>query len=255
MRVKEQVFGETTQEPGLAFIFGKFDGIFGLGYQTIAVNGIVPPFYNMIQQKLIKNQLFSVWLNKAEKMTEGGSDEGGELLFGEINPDKYTGSITWLPVTRKGYWEVSLDKIMMGDVVIGGNVPSKAAIDTGTSLIAGPTDSVAKINELIGAERSPAGAYTVPCDSVAKLPNVEFVFAGKNFKLSSSEYILKMKSGIGSSLSPILGAEEDVCVSGFMGIDIPPPAGPIWIVGDVFLRVYYSVYDLGNNQVGLAVSK
>lgn len=44
LKVKDQLFGETTKEPGLAFAFGKFDGILGLGYNTISVNQIPPPF-------------------------------------------------------------------------------------------------------------------------------------------------------------------------------------------------------------------
>lgn len=44
-------------------------------------------------------------------------------------------------------------------------------------------------------------------------------------------------------------------MSAFMGMDFPEPVGPLAIVGDAFLRKWYSVYDLGNSAVALAESK
>ena len=59
MDIKDQTFAEAVSEPGMAFVAAKFDGILGMGYSTIAVDGVVPPFYNMLKQNLVQVYSYS----------------------------------------------------------------------------------------------------------------------------------------------------------------------------------------------------
>lgn len=130
--IKKQDFAEATAEPGLAFAFGRFDGIMGLGYDTISVNKIVPPFYNMLDQGLLDEPLFAFYLSDTAK----GDDS--EVTFGGVNPDHFTGKLTKIPLRRKAYWEVDLDAITFGDETAELD-NTGVILDTGTSLIALPS--------------------------------------------------------------------------------------------------------------------
>lgn len=133
LKVKNQDFAEATSEPGLAFAFGRFDGIMGLGYNTISVNGIVPPFYNMLDQGLLDEPVFSFYLSD----TNDESSES-EAMFGGVDKDHYTGKLTKIPLRRKAYWEVNLDAITFGDDTAEMD-DTGVILDTGTSLIALPS--------------------------------------------------------------------------------------------------------------------
>ena len=134
LKIKKQDFAEATAEPGFAFAFGRFDGIMGLGYDTISVNKVVPPFYNMLDQGLLDEPLFAFYLGN----TANGDDDQSEATFGGINKNHYTGNLTKIPLRRKAYWEVELDSITYGDATA--ELDSTGVIlDTGTSLIALPS--------------------------------------------------------------------------------------------------------------------
>ncbi|KAF5363792.1 hypothetical protein D9756_000419 [Leucocoprinus leucothites] len=230
LTVRHQDFAEATKEPGLAFAFGRFDGILGLAYDTISVNHIVPPFYSMVNQDLLDEPVFSFRI--------GSDEDGGHATFGGIDPSAYTGDINYVPLRKNAYWEVELEKIAFGNDELELE-NTGAAIDTGTSLIALPTDMAEMLNTQIGAKKSWNGQYLVDCAKVPDLPELSFWFGGKPYPLKGSDYVLNV---------------QGTCISAFTGMDINLPWGSLWIIGDVFLRRYFTVYDLGRNAVGFAKS-
>ncbi|WCJ32959.1 Aspartic proteinase [Euphorbia peplus] len=335
--VKDQVFIEATKEPSITFLVAKFDGILGLGFQEISVGNAVPVWYNMVNQQLVKEQVFSFWFNR-----NSDEEEGGEIVFGGVDPNHYKGNHTYVPVTEKGYWQFD-----MGDVLINGTTTGicaggcKAIADSGTSLVAGPTGIIAEVNHAIGATGvvsqeckavvsqygdviinmllakdepdkicsviglclfdgsrgvskgiesvvdkeiqrdaggmcvacemavvwmqnqlkknktreyvlnyanqvceklpSPMGESAVDCATVSNLPYVSFTIGGKVFDLAPEQYVLKVGEG-----------EEAQCISGFTALDVPPPRGPLWILGDVFMGPFHTVFDYANMRVGFA---
>lgn len=91
----------------------------------------------MQEQELLAEDVFSFWLNRSP---DADAASGGELVFGGVDPAHFSGNHTYVPVSRKGYWQFD-----MGDLLIDGHSTGfcakgcAAIVDSGTSLLAGPT--------------------------------------------------------------------------------------------------------------------
>merc|ERR1711977_103293 len=164
------------------------------------------------------------------------SGSTGELTLGGTDKNHYTGELVTVPLTNESYWEVSLDGLKYGDSAVVTS-SMKAIIDSGTSLLAGPKDAVSKLASTAGATSLMGKEYIVDCSKVSSLPDLSITLGGKPFTLTAKDYVLQM---------------QGQCLFAFMGIDIPAPNGPLWIMGDVFMRKYYSVFDYGNKQMQFA---
>ncbi|KAB2040336.1 hypothetical protein ES319_D02G075900v1 [Gossypium barbadense] len=282
--VQDQEFIEITREAFVPFLVAKYDGILGLGFPEISVEQATPLWFSMMQQGHINHKLFSLWLSG-----DLTSELGGEIVFGGLDWRHFRGGHTYVPVTRSGYWEIVVGDILVESISTGVCKFGCAAIlDSGTPLIAGPTQIVDQINSAIGAE----GIVSMECKNVASKygyalwntlisgkvsgrlktlledETMEGSAMGESAVCTFCEMIVfwiqvqlkqqKTKDAVFQYVDQyILKVETSystVCVSGFVPLDVPPPRGPIWVLGDRFLSAYHTVFDFGNMRVGFAKS-
>ena len=168
--VKHQTFAEVTNVKGLgpAFAVGQFDGILGMAFQSISVDDITPPFQNMLAQGLINEAVFAFYLSN-EAAPPLPPLIKGELIIGGIDRKHYTGELHYVNLTSETYWETQADKLVIGDYT---STTKKVVLDTGTSILAGPTEEVKRIAKMVGAKpfplqpsecESPSSALALSC--------------------------------------------------------------------------------------------
>jgi len=236
--VPDYTFAEVNNVKGLGpmWLAGKLDGICGMGWDDISVDHVETPLRALVNSGKLGERVFAFYL--------GSGGATGELVLGGVDRDHYTGDFTYTPVIdmapgKKGYWTFAMDDIKMG----GKSVTSvrKAIVDSGTSLIAVPTGDLKQIADMVGAK--PLGPipplnkeYTFNCSADA--PDIDIIIAGNTYTLTKEDYTLQQS-----------GSQ---CVLGLTGLDVPAPAGPLYILGDVFMRAHYVKFDEGNKRLGFA---
>ena len=238
--VTGQRFGEIQDAGGLgmAYALGKFDGILGLGFTSISIDGAPTVFENAIAQNVVDQPIFSFYL---------GDNAPGELTFGGYDPSKFEGDeLTYVKLLSATYWEIALDGVAAGSYSASPNPdgsPITAIVDSGTSLITGPKKEIAQLAASLGAKPNIMGEYTVDCAMVdnGTMPDIVFTIAGDKYVIPGPAAVLKA---------------QNTCLLAFMGADFPPP-GPQWILGDstslcwvafvVCLVLYYLVRLLTTN--------
>ncbi|TFY78580.1 hypothetical protein EWM64_g5434 [Hericium alpestre] len=200
------------------------DGLVGLAFQKLSVFNAKPWFQTLVDQGQTDAPVFGMKL----------ADSGSELFFGGMNKNLYKGEPTYAPVTQEGYWQVNLDAMAVrgNKTVTNGS----AIIDSGTTLILGDNAEVLKFYENVPGSKpihDQPGLWSVPCNAI---PEMSLTFGGKELKVSASSF----------SIGSVSSGSSD-CVGG-----VASGSESFWIVGDVFMRNYYTVFDVGQKRVGFA---
>jgi hypothetical protein len=251
LTLTEQTFAEITDAGGMgaAYSMGKFDGILGLAFDEIAVCGdpndggyiadcVPTPFTRLYETGVIDEAVFAFYLGGLQPCFPDcmeGFD--GELTLGGVDEAHYTGDINYVPVSKAAYWQITIDSLGVNGEDYSTADTKEAIVDSGTSMIVGPPDAMDKLAESLGATKmKKTGEYFVPCS--ADLPDLELTIGGIDYSISPSDYVL---------------ADGPICILLMLGMDLGPE-GLGWILGDVFMRKYYTVFDMTNERVGIALA-
>ncbi|XP_024889673.1 lysosomal aspartic protease-like [Temnothorax curvispinosus] len=221
------MFGEVLKFSTEFWDWSQCDGVLGMGYPALSHFNTSTVFQNMIHQHVLSQPIFSFYLNRKY------SHPDGELLLGETNPSHYVGEFTYVNVTRKKYWQFKMDRIQTERNTFCSE-GCQAIVDTGFSTIAGPPQAITALKREIGFNDR------VECREIPDLPHIIFVIGGTTFRLTGQDYVRKVTG--------------DLCILTLQNIDPFNDNGIEWILGNVFIRRYYTVFDMGKDRVGFAMA-
>ncbi|KAI8890249.1 acid protease [Backusella circina FSU 941] len=261
------------------------NGILGLGYPALTQansqgEGPYYPFvFNLAKQNIIKEPIFSIFLDSITK--QGWS---GEIMFGGIDETRYTGNLSYIPVAglqsrasalsgnsssepQFYYWMVYGQGLG-----VNGSTPKTSPhwrlrdvgayiLDTGTTLTYFPTSVATDIvTAFAGADgfalERQAGVFVVDC-KVAKSNSTFELEMSQSSSFSSTPLVLSVPAS--ELVIPLDGPTADKATTCMFGIAPMGSSGGVgnnmYLVGDSVLRSAYMVFDMGKNRVGLATAK
>lgn len=220
-------FVAATEESDEPFSLVPFDGILGLSLPQMAEGPTFSILDRLVDAGALERSIFGVFF--------GNDGEQSEVTFGTYRKENLASELFWAPVSTPGYWQVEMADVLLENKRLGvcnGAHKCQVAVDTGTSLLAGPSDLVDMLIERLSVAEN--------CSNFNSLPDLGFIIGDHVLNLSPEDYVAQTGG---------------VCSLGLMSLDIPPPRGPLFIFGDPFLRKYYTVYDRDQVRVGFAVAK
>ncbi|GIX61726.1 aspartyl proteinase, putative [Babesia caballi] len=185
LEIKDQSVGLATYESDHPFGDLPFDGLVGLGFPDANFSGddkALPLMDNIVKQKLLKRNIMAFYMSK-------DPSQPGALSFGSIDPVYVLPghSPWWFPVVSTDFWEIAMDGILVDGKPLPLNGPYNAAIDTGSSLISGPSEVVGALLEKLPLAND--------CTNIGSLPTISFVFVDMlgrkiKFDLSPNDYVV-----------------------------------------------------------------
>lgn len=286
LHIKNQKFGNVEKQSTI-FTGKNFEAIIGMAYPALAEKGVTPVFDEMMKQNLLKNNVFAFYLTS--KQNEGLGMKS-DLTFGYYDRAKFTGNIHWNDIKFKYMFGVQMDDILVNgkSTKLCDGKNCLITFDSGTSLMSMPTFATEALNK----QGIPTANKAVSCKNEKQFGELTLVIGGQNYVLDNDEWMFPAQSDgfaqaeskmmsmrkpfplgpqfvsladsdelvettpasstntqIESDSSKIVSGGPSKCGSTIMSMNI---AKQMFLVGDVFMRKYYTIFDRENDRVGLA---
>lgn len=215
-----------TYESPMPFSEFKFDGVLGLGTRRMSQGTDYNLMDRMQGSGVLKQPMFSVFMSDSD-------DEVSEISFGQVKDQHLASDLMWVDIARdSGYWEVQIS-----DLFVDGEPQSLcagcyAAVDTGTSELGGPSEVVDELARRL--------AVLQDCSNFESLPKLGFEIGGRVLYLEPRDYVDRV---------------DERCQISLMALDVPPPRGPMFVLGIPFLQKFVTVYDNDKRRVGFGVAR
>jgi len=239
-------FACAYNEPGDVFQEMTFAGIFGLGWDKIAVDAMIPPFDSMLDQGIVKQGVFGFYYDFY------ATQPIGDITFGYINDDYHQDEIQYIGIVSETYWPLYLTSFTLSTKAPFGNVTWRSdelfsraldiIVDSGTSLLALPTSVAEQIAEMVGAT-SYGGYYLAKCD--ADMPTFDFQLLGSDGVILTIHFPGKLM---------LLPLELTVRGKTYCLIGMQGGSESFVIMGDIIMQAFYTIFDVDNRRLGFAAS-
>lgn len=249
--ISKQSIGVATTSQG----FQGVDGILGIGPVDLTVDTLSPDTTSTIPT--VVDNLFSQGTIPAHEIgvsfepTTSTADNNGELTFGGTDSSKFTGSITFIPITTTSpaseFWGIN-QSIRYGTST---NILSTTAgiVDTGTTLVLLSTNGFNAYTKATGATNdATTGLLKLTTAKFASLQSLFFTAGGATFELTANAQAWPR------SLNTVIGGTAGNVYLIVNSLGTPSGEGLDFINGFTFLERFYSVFDTANKRVGFATT-
>nr|AOO94936.1 acid protease [Inonotus obliquus] len=255
LAIEQQGIGVSRTAQG----FDGVDGILGIGpvdltEGTVKGGAPVPTITdNLFSQGTIPTESIGISYNPTTGSGSATSLMNGELTFGGTDSSKFTGEITYVPITStspaSAYWGID-QSITYGNSRTPILNTTAGIVDTGTTLLYLATDAFKAYQQATGATLDQAtGLLKLSSREFSNLQSLFFHMGGTTFEWTPNAQIWPR------SLNSQLGGDEDSIYLVAADNGTNSGQGLDFINGFVWLQRFYTVFDTTNSRIGIATTE